>query len=180
MVSSSFLLLVRIGAMGHIGRFRAPLAYPRGESLVCRTSRGLELGEVMGPIDCGTPDGEVIRRMTQQDHLLAARLKRNADEAFAACQELLNQIDEAPVLFDVELLFDGQGLYFYFLGEAPPAVDRLTQTLAETYDAHAQIARFSETLQQGCGPDCGTEQGGGCGTDGCSSCSIAAACRTVE
>ena len=177
-MTSSFLLLVRVGAMGNVGRFRSATAFARGARAVCRTPRGLELGEVMEPVDSGAADGDVIRRTTQQDQLLAARLRRNADDAFTACEQLLTELDSPPTLLDVELMFDGQGLYFYFLGDVSDEVDTMTSKLAIAYEAHAQIARFSETLEAGCGPDCGTAESSGCGTSNCASCAVVDACRT--
>jgi hypothetical protein len=81
------------------------------------------------------------------------------------------------VLVDVEHLFDGQGLFFYFLGNVPPEVELLTDRLAEAYETKVQFRKFTETLIEGCGPGCGTEEvkgRGGCET--CSSCAVAGAC----
>jgi hypothetical protein len=81
-------------------------------------------------------------------------------------------------LLDVEHLFDGQSLYFYFLGETPPELDSLTAELADVYEAKAQLQKFADTLTAGCGPHCGTEEGGGCGSGGCSTCAAVGACGT--
>jgi cell fate regulator YaaT (PSP1 superfamily) len=163
--------------MGHIGRFRATNRFKRGTQVICRTPRGLEQGEVLAADSSGSPDGDVLRKMTTEDHLLSVRLQKNATEALAACQDLLDQVPSPPALLDAELLFDGQGLYFYFLGEVSTEVDAMTDKLAAAFEAKAQIARFSDTLDAGCGPDCGTEEGGGCGTDSCGSCAVAQACK---
>ena len=37
-------------------------------------------------------------------------------------------------------------------------MEPLTAELAEAYEAKAQFRKFTETLTQGCGPDCGTER----------------------
>ena len=50
--------------------------------------------------------------------------------------------------------------------------------LAELYEAEVQIRRFAETLTNGCGPGCGTDEatGGGCGS--CSTgCAVAGTCQ---
>ena len=78
---------------------------------------------------------------------------------------------------DVELLFDGQSIFFYFLGDPPPGLDLCIDELAETYDAKVQFRKFTEAVTQGCGPDCGTETASGCG-DACHSCAIAGDCAT--
>jgi hypothetical protein len=80
------------------------------------------------------------------------------------------------VLVDVEHLFDGQGLYFYFLGDVPDEVSAMTDELAEAWEARVQFRRFTERLTNGCGPDCGTgasQCGAACGTGGgCSTCAV--------
>jgi len=174
---------VRIGVLGSVGRFVAAgrERYPRGAQVVCRTGRGLEIGEILSEVETdGTQpaDGDLLRRVTVEDHLLIARLEKNRLEAYQACTARLLERGSAAMLLDVEHLFDGRSLYFYFLGETTPELDALTSELAEVYEAKAQMAKFAETLTAGCGPNCGTEEGGGCGSGGCSTCSVLSACST--
>jgi cell fate regulator YaaT (PSP1 superfamily) len=168
--------------MGHIGRFASAewIRFPRGARVVCRTSRGLEVGEVLA-YACdrrGEPDGTLLRQVTVADELLLARLQRHQQQAFRACQQLLSERGLAAVLVDVEHLFDGRSLYFYFLGEPAAELNELTAELAERYSVAVQFQRFAETLATGCGPDCGTERAGGgkCGDGGCAGCAASAAC----
>ena len=178
--------LVRVGLLGHVGRFHAVdgARYPRRARVVCRTARGLELGEVLQSSDDarGEPDGQLLRGMTVEDDLLWDRIQRRQQEAYAACARLLAEHDQSAVLMDVEHLLDGQSLYFYFLGNVAPEVERLTEELARTYEANVQFRQFTETLTAGCGPDCGMEDapGGGCASGGCGSCAVASACGTRQ
>lgn len=189
--------IVRISVLGVVGRFSshepAPLA--RGTRVVCRTVRGLELGEVLSldelsnrpnPTDASeiSPrprcDGELLRKVTVEDDLLHARLDRRRNEAYEACARLLRERGLPDVLLDVEHLLDGKSLYFYFLGEVTPECNALTGELAAAYEAEVKFSQFADTLEQGCGPGCGTEEaaGQGCGTTGgCGSCAVAAACH---
>lgn len=170
---------VRVGALGSVGRFVADGAqrFPRGARVVCRTVRGLEVGEVLNTIeaaDSQASDGSLLRRVTPQDDLLLARLDKNRDEAYHACATRLAERGLSAVLVDVEHLFDGQSLYFYFLGETTPELDSLTAELAGVYEAKAQLQKFADTLTAGCGPNCGTAEASGCGTSGgCSTCAVA-------
>lgn len=170
--------------MGLVGRFRAAdqTHYRRGMRVVVRTVRGLEAGEVLVPPEATEGaregDGEILRGMTTQDELLAARMERRRDEAFAACQRLLAERGLVATLVDVEHLLDGQGLYFYFLGEVSPEVDACTAELAEAYEAEVKFRKFTDTLLEGCGPGCGTDEAkgqGGCST--CVGCAVATACK---
>lgn len=178
--------LIRVGAMGQVGRFAAvdAVRYPRHSRVIVRTRRGLEVGEVLAPPGDGDNghaevDGDLLRGMTIEDDLLVARLEKHRQDAYEACAALLAEHKLPAVLVDVEHLFDGQGLFFYFLGDVPPAVESLTERLAEAYETKVQFRKFTETLIQGCGPGCGTEEvkgRGGCET--CTSCAVAGACGT--
>jgi cell fate regulator YaaT (PSP1 superfamily) len=176
--------LVRVGAMGQIGRFAAvdAVRYPRRSRVILRTRRGLEIGDVLSPPDDADDghafaDGDLIRGVTVADELLQARLEKNRKEAYEACSKMLVESGLPSVLVDVEHLFDGQGLFFYFLGEVSPNLEAYTQQLAEAYEAKVQFRKFTDTLIEGCGPGCGTDEAkgqGGC--DSCSSCAVATAC----
>lgn len=210
--------LVRVGCLGHVGRFWSiePRDFTRGTRVVCRTARGVEVGEILttvarrsephscvetdfstdlpnsrlpeatrpeppppasGSTSTAEPcDGTILRRVTVEDDLLLARLARHARAAYEACTGLLRERGLNDLLVDVEHLFDGRSIYFYFLGATSPEVERLTRELASTYEAQAQIGRFADALAAGCGPNCGTESAAGCGSGGCSTCAIAAAC----
>src|SRR5690349_16457427 len=105
--------LVRVGAMGQVGRFTAvdAMCYPRRSRVVVRTRRGLELGEVLcPPDDCDDghdfADGDLLRGITVQDELLQARLEKNRQEAYTACATMLAERGVPAVLVDVEHLFD--------------------------------------------------------------------------
>jgi cell fate regulator YaaT (PSP1 superfamily) len=172
--------------MGQVGRFAAvdAVRYPRRSRVIVRTRRGLEIGSVLAEPDDGEDvrafaDGEILRGMTVEDDLLEARLEQHRHEAYEACAALLAEQKLPAALVDVEHLFDGQGLFFYFLGEVPPAVEAYTDRLAETYETKVQFRKFTDTLIEGCGPGCGTEEAkgqGGC--DSCTSCAVASACGT--
>src|SRR5687768_12718283 len=179
--------LVRYGLLGHVGTFAAvdALRYPRRSRVVVRSPRGLEVGEVLAEPEnraaVEAVDGQILRRMTVQDDLLEARLQRRRHEAFEACNSLLTESRVEAALVDVEQLFDGQGLFFYFLGDPPLEALDVTRQLAETYEAAIEFRKFAETLSEGCGPGCGTEAAkgqGGCSS--CVSCAVAAACGTKK
>jgi cell fate regulator YaaT (PSP1 superfamily) len=175
--------LVRVGALGAIGRFTSVDAtvYPRYTPVIVRTGRGLEVGEVLAPPDesndVAAGDGSLLRRLTVEDQLLLARLQRNRDEALAACTDRLREAGLNTTLMDVEQLFDGRTLAFYFLGEITPEVEAITEELAELYEAQVQVRKFADTLTMGCGPGCGTEEAAGCKT--CATgCAVAGLCAT--
>lgn len=176
--------LVRVGALAQVGRFSAvdSTRYPRGSRVIVRTQRGLEIGEVLAPpageVEAEA-DGPILRGMTVEDQLLEARLGKNRQAAYEACQKRLDELRLSISLMDVEHLFDGRTLVFYFLGAQPPELQTVTSELAELYDAQVQFRAFADTLARGCGPDCGTEAAAGQGCSSCSTgCAVAGACST--
>jgi cell fate regulator YaaT (PSP1 superfamily) len=177
--------LLRVGALATVGRFASADAvrYPRGARVIARTSRGLETADVRSHAewDGVTPlEGTILRGMTVEDDLLVARQARRRKAALTACSRRLDQLGLGVTLVDVEHLFDGRSLVFYFLGEPKVPVDALTAELAEVYEAKVQFRRFAEAVRAGCGPGCGTDAAAGCGTGGgCSAaCALTGACAS--
>lgn len=175
--------LVKIGLLGQIGRFSSVdgRQFVRHDEVICRTDRGLEVGSVLCPLDRNDTgqdlDGQLLRPVTPDDRLIINRIHRFRDKAFAACNRLLEQRGLDAVLVDVEHLFDGQSVYFYFLGEVSDQVHDLTDELGVEYEKKVRFRKFAETLANGCGPDCGTGASK-CSSSGCSSCGISGACKT--
>jgi cell fate regulator YaaT (PSP1 superfamily) len=176
--------LVQVGILGQIGRFVSVDAvnYPRGTRVICRTRRGLELGRVLAhtaPVaGRGLADGSLLRRVTVADELLLARLGKRRQEAYLACVRMLDERGIASVLVDVEHLFDGRTLYFYFLGETPPEAESIIAELARAYEAEVKFGQFAEAVEKGCGPGCGTADAPGCQST-CASCAVSGACKLV-
>ena len=178
--------LVRVGKLGQIGRFR-PLqewALRRGTRVVCRTQRGVEIGQVLGPAELkpstlDLADGRLLRRMTVEDEILWGHLQEQADEALNACQQWLNDQKVDGLLIDVEPLLDGKTLYFHFLTEVSPEIQNHLDHLAAIYERSVRESKFAQLLEHGCGPGCGTEEAkNGCGTKGgCAVCHVASKCK---
>ncbi len=177
----SCMHLIRVGALGAIDRFRAndPVHYPRGTRVVLLTERGLEHGEVLSTVpsaDGEQSGGTIVRALTVEDELLLARLEQNRQAAIEACHEALEARGLPVVLLDAELLLDGGALVFYFLGEDSAELEALSHELAETYEARAHIRRFTDAVNEGCGPNCGTAEASGCGNCATQGCALASAC----
>ena len=167
--------------MGVVGTFDAAdfRVYRRDQRVICRTARGLEVGSIICDVDQPASDGEVLRVTGSEDELILDRLERFRDRAFNACNDLLTQRGLPGTLVDVEHLFEGDSVFFYFLGEVDPRVEALTAELAETYDRKVKFKKFAEALAEGCGPDCGTKESG-CSSGGCGSCALSGGCGSKK
>ncbi len=174
----------RVGLLGQIGRFLAvdSMLYGRGERVICRTARGIESAEILGPLRNHYPldqfDGQLLRRFTVEDKILWSNLSVLASEARDACQAWLEQRQLGGLLIDVEPLLDGRTLYFHFLADVPDEVQQHIDGLASVYERQVRKSKFAQLLESGCGPGCGTaEAKNGCGTrGGCAVCQIAKRC----
>lgn len=183
----------RVGRHGEIGRFldREQAQPSRRRLVVLRTKRGLEIGTVLRPISMEPRhqgsfsdstsidfDGTLLRVCTPEDQLLHEKLEEAAKSAFVACQDYLIQHQLGDRLLDVEALHDAKTLYFYFLGLPSETIAPKLDQLVEIFQSTVRESQFAKLLDEGCGPGCGTEEKGGCGTSGsCAVCVIAKACK---
>lgn len=169
--------LVRIGSFGAVVRCSLVdhVTYSRGTRVVCRTERGIEIGQLIAIVPATEPgEGVILRRTAAEDELLEARLLKYKAQAVQRCQAALTNESSETTLLEVDQLLDGRTLIFYFLGPVTPGVQALTDRLAEEYERKVRTRHFAKLLAEGCGPGCGTKDAGGCG--GCAVCVVASAC----
>lgn len=168
---------VRIGMHGQVGRFAtAGNRYRRGMQVICRTARGLEVGQVLAALEWSSSDaidefdGRIVRVMAAEDHLLWNQLKSLADEAHQACQAWLTDSGVPDRLLDVEPLLDGRTLYFHFLDSVSASTEARIEELVHIFQQTVVSSEFAQLLEKGCGPGCGTDKAKGCGS-ACTTCS---------
>ena len=182
----SGLYLVRVGYQQEVIPVQAGAIFlARGEQIICRTPRGLEMGEVLAATH---PDyvetaiaSKYIRRSRPEDELLWRQLTSLSVDASTACQAFLYGQANQDVLLEVEPLFDGRTLYFHFLGTPSIETEQHVQELSDIYQKSVASSRFAALLEHGCGPGCGTKEKSGCGTGGgCAVCAITGGCTSKK
>lgn len=186
--------LVHHGTAGHVGRFRSVNGdCARGDAVVVRSQRGLELGRVLAAADAERapfPDGfvgELLRHASAEDVSLAERGRATGLELCAAGERLATASGLPLAVLDAEVLLDGRQAVLHVLKLA--ACDE-GPWLADLGERQGMIVRLHDLAREApatddhagertsCGADgCG---GGGCGScgsegGGCSSCSSGAA-----
>jgi hypothetical protein len=181
----------RVGRHGQVGRFQAAgtPGFSRGQSVVLRTARGIELGTILASRRGASPasnpasmwpasaDGTILRPASTEDRWLQQSLEAAAHQAFKACQAFLTAHDYPDVLLDVEPLLDARTLYFYFVGTPTLEVRPQLEELASIFHETVRLSPAARQLDEGCGPGCGTSTTAGCGSSGgCSVCVVAQAC----
>ena len=178
--------LVSYGLAGDFGRFRTltPLPCRRGERVVVRSHRGVEIGAVLRAATPrhaaflpNTTLGQLLRVETPDDERKAETLRERGRQLFAQGNELVQRLGLPLELLDVEVLLDGEHAVLHILRWAECDVRPFIATLSSAFALHLQIAdlvqpKEDEEEAHGCGRDgCGHDGGcGSCGTGGCGSC----------
>ena len=162
--------LIRYASPGWVGLFGTvhKLDCPRGSTVVVKTNRGEELGEVLsGPeeserqADDAKPTGEVVRladSAEQSQHAEAS--SRLLDPLIESAQTHLEAESVDAQVVDAELLFDRKKAVLYYLGEASPVLADLREPLRKTIGI--EEIEWASLIEPAGG--CGS---GGCGNGGC-------------
>jgi cell fate regulator YaaT (PSP1 superfamily) len=145
--------IVRHGAMRRLGGFDAGGLDPppaRGDRVIVRTDRGHEVGDVLAAATPATlatlPDpshGTIVRRMTPQDvtrqHHISTTLR---DDDYHLAVNLFAQHHLPMTLADVERLFGGEKIVFYFLAEGRVDFRELVRTMAREFQCRIELRQI--------------------------------------
>jgi len=188
--------LASYGLNGDFGRFRTavPLHLRRGERVVVRGLRGLEIAEVLCPATPrhahflpNTSVGQLLRRLTPADEQKDCDMRLRAQQLFDRGGQLAAEMGLPLILLDVEVLLDGEHAILHQLRERDADIRPFVSTLSREFAMHITLVDLShdrlgtatdeEGEIAGCGrPDCGRRIDGGCsrcGSGGCGSCGLA-------
>jgi cell fate regulator YaaT (PSP1 superfamily) len=150
-VATGRRFIVRHGAMRFLGDFEAGdnLLWVRGDKVVLRTDRGLEVGEVLCE---STPralellseptSGRILRRLTAEDQAEVDRLRQAECDEFDACLHFVAQRKLQMELVDVEHVFGGERIVFYFLAEKRVDFRELVKDLARSYQTRIEMRQI--------------------------------------
>jgi cell fate regulator YaaT (PSP1 superfamily) len=142
--------IVRHGAMRFLGEFDPETGeYARSQEVVVRTERGLELGQVLCP---ATPraveliteptHGRILRLLSERDRAERERLREAEQRAMETCARFVQQRRLQMELVDVEHLFGGERIIFYFLAEKRVDFRELVKDLAREYQTRIEMRQI--------------------------------------
>ncbi len=144
--------VVRYGTTRHVAEFgvRGREPFERGQSVVVRSDRGHEIGEVLCPASertrewLGTTEskGQIVRVVTEEDRLKADELTRKEREQFIGGKELIEQSKLQMQLVDVEHIFGGERLVFYYVAEARIDFRELVKALAGKFQMRIEMRQI--------------------------------------
>ncbi|HEY3788618.1 MAG TPA: hypothetical protein VGL71_07175 [Urbifossiella sp.] len=178
--------LVQYGRLAFVGRFSPARsvgegAFIRGDRVVIRGLRGLELGTVLGAaIDRfhhSQGDGELLRPASIADFAAAERGEALGQEILAAAERA-----GLPIGFiDIEMSLDAATAVLHGLPWSECDASPLFADLSDRFGVAVRLLDLSRTPTikdvpepAGCGkPGCGSEAGGGC-----SSCGTGGGCSS--
>jgi len=123
--------------------------YARGQEVLIRSERGIESAEVLCE---STPralqllseptTGQIVRAMTEEDITLARAVKEKEQAAFLRCQEFIQERKLQMELVDIENLFGGERVVFYFLAEKRVDFRELVKDLAREYHTRIEMRQI--------------------------------------
>jgi cell fate regulator YaaT (PSP1 superfamily) len=143
--------IMRHGVMRFLGEFEPMegVVCPRGSRVVARTERGLEIGEILCE---ATPQamamiaeptrGQIVRLLTADDQAAAGRLKEKERVEFDGCLSFIEQRQLQMALVDVEHLFGGERIVFYFLSEKRVDFRELVKDLAREFQTRIEMRQI--------------------------------------
>ena len=143
--------IVRHGTMRFLGEFEpgAGETYARSDDVVVRSERGLEVGQVLCPASpralelLGEPTrGRILRRLTEEDRAALDRLRAAEAEELAGCQRFVAQRRLQMELVDVEHLFGGERVVFYFLAEKRVDFRELVRAMAREFQTRIELRQI--------------------------------------
>jgi cell fate regulator YaaT (PSP1 superfamily) len=123
--------------------------YHRGNTVVVRTDRGLEAGEVL----CEATEaalasmkepvqGQILRKMSHEDENELSRLREQERREFEVCKELIAQQQLQMKLVDVEHLFGGERVVVYYLSEVRVDFRELVRLLASEFQTRVEMRQI--------------------------------------
>lgn len=142
--------VVRYGAMRMIGVFTSRAeSHARGTKVVVRTSRGLEIGEVL----CDATEeslkhlsdpsgGQILRETTAEDRNEAQHITSRLPDELATCERHVKQLSLQMQLVDIEHLFGGERIVIYYLAEQRVDFRELVKALAAEFQTRIEMRQI--------------------------------------
>jgi cell fate regulator YaaT (PSP1 superfamily) len=150
-LAMSMRYIVRHGVMRFLGDFEAidNAAYLRGQQVVVRSERGLESAEVL----CEATDqavkliaeathGQIVRVMSEKDLADNQQIYEVQLQEFHSCNKYIAARNLQMELVDVEHLFGGERIVFYFLAEKRVDFRDLVKDLAREFRTRIEMRQI--------------------------------------
>lgn len=143
----AYTATIRYGKMLIVGTFKTDKEGLRlRDKCIIRTDRGRELGEIIsGPNTAAQPNGypDILRRATADDLRVAAQVeKENRLRALKFCKEEIQKLGLKMKLVEVDYLFGGERVIFYFVSETRVDFRELVRRLAHEFRTRIELKQI--------------------------------------
>jgi len=143
--------IVRYGQMRYLGEFKGLPGeeHGRGQHVVVRSDRGLELGEVLCASNERTAlylenpvKGDILRIASPDDLSMEPVLAGRQKDGFSTCRELISKRRLQMDLVDVEAILGGERMVFYYLSEKRVDFRELVKDLARVFKTRIEMRQI--------------------------------------
>jgi cell fate regulator YaaT (PSP1 superfamily) len=143
--------IVRHGATRALGEFTTAngALFPRGTDVLVRTDRGQECGHVLCPSSpqavallAEPTRGQILRALTSEDRARVDRLRELQRKEYDVARRYIGQRRLQMELVDVEHLFGGERIVFYFLAEKRVDFRELVKDLARELQTRIELRQI--------------------------------------
>ena len=143
--------IVRHGSTRLLGEFESSdgAVFPRGTTVIVHSDRGHEVGQVLcesNPRAVGLISeptrGQILRTPTENDQAIRDKLREAERGEFDSCNRFVQQRKLQMELVDVEHLFGGERIIFYFLAEKRVDFRELVKDLAREFQTRIEMRQI--------------------------------------
>ncbi|MCA9035248.1 MAG: hypothetical protein KDA91_08965 [Planctomycetaceae bacterium] len=144
--------VVRYGTMRLLGDFEAKRqTLRRGDEVVVRSDRGMEWGTILCPATENTSEwlgqnksagGRVLRLASDEDRKSRFENSEREKRYFAAAAQMIKDRSLQMQLIDVEQIFGGERIIFYYLSEKRVDFRELVKQMAREFNTRIEMRQI--------------------------------------
>jgi len=144
--------VVRYGSMRHLGEFSGRRNQPlrRGDDVIVRSDRGVEFGRVLCDANDKTNSylgdrvrtGRILREASDEDRRSLDELSDRERTYFASGGEMIAERKLQMQLVDVEQVFGGERIVFYYLAEKRVDFRELVKQMAREFNTRIEMRQI--------------------------------------
>jgi cell fate regulator YaaT (PSP1 superfamily) len=146
--------IVRYGVTRTVAEFsfKGPEDFPRSSSVIVRSERGVEWGEILCPASDRTREylgtkpedatGRILRSADEEAHRRLDEVRLREREIFFQTNVMIRERNMQMQLVDVEHLFGGERVIFYYLAEQRVDFRELVKALAKRYSTRVEMKQI--------------------------------------
>jgi cell fate regulator YaaT (PSP1 superfamily) len=128
---------------------RSDAVYRRGSEVIVRTSRGVEVGQVLCEATEDAlshmdqpPNGQILREVTREDANELARIEASRAEKIRTCETQAQELGLDLKLVDIEQLLGGEKIVVYYLAAERVDFRQLVKQLASEFQTRIEMKQI--------------------------------------